>query len=90
MSKMIYKYPVEVSEKTIEMPDDAEILSVHTQRDMVCIWALVDPAKPKVRRKFFVEPTGMPIKETKMRPKFLGTVFLGAHFVFHVFEDVSL
>jgi hypothetical protein len=44
---IVFKYTLKpLSEQTIRMPRDAALLSVQIQRDLVVVWALVDPAQP--------------------------------------------
>lgn len=73
----------------IEMPVGAQILSVHGQRDAICLWALVDPDAEKETRRFVVVGTGSRFNaDCKM--EYLGTAFLhGESLVFHAFELVK-
>jgi len=53
MNKSIWKYQLEVTDNQIvKMPKDAEILSVQTQNEEVCLWALVIPNNDKEDRTF--------------------------------------
>ena len=66
------------------MPDGAEVLSVQAQFGVPCIWVLVDPAMPKVTKKFHWRGTGHPLGDVGA---FVGTVQLhGGSLVFHLFE----
>lgn len=57
--KTIWKFSLQPTvEHTILMPVGAEILSVQTQRNTACIWALVDPTAEKEKRKFIIVGTG--------------------------------
>lgn len=84
----IYKYPLESGDvNEIEMPEGAKVLTVQIQRDIPCIWALVDPNMDnKVVRRFHIYGTGYQI----LRPndRYIGTFQLyGGALVFHVFEE---
>lgn len=40
----IWKYPLYVQDvQTVEMPDEADILTVQVQGDVPCLWAMVNP-----------------------------------------------
>lgn len=68
-----------------ELPEGAEVLSVHEQHGEICLWFLCDPTKPKVPRKFVVVPTG---EKREITGKYVGTVhMMGGHLVLHVFEE---
>lgn len=59
MTTLIYKYKLEVCPKqTIKMPAEAKLLTVQTQNDILCIWAIVDPEKPLEDYTFHVIGTG--------------------------------
>jgi len=48
MSKTIWKFDLEINGGILEMPKGSEILSMQTQNETLCLWALVDPdAKSK-------------------------------------------
>ena len=84
--KTIWKFPV--MSDVIEMPEGAEILSVQTQHDQPCLWALVDPDAPMERRTFNVVGTGIPFEGDG---QFLGTFqLLGGGFIGHVFEPPAV
>ena len=64
----------------------ADVLSVHEQREQVCLWALVDPEEKKTeQRMFHIAGTGFDIKDNSLR--FIGAVHLySSSLVFHIFE----
>jgi hypothetical protein len=84
--KTIHKYSLEISDTVaLDLPKGAKVLSVQNQNNIPCLWALVDPAKPKEKRHFRILGTGQPVGGTA--GTFLGTVLLNnGHFVIHVFE----
>ena len=86
----IWKYPLSPREvQDLSMPDGAEILTVQTQKEQVCLWAKVDPQAPKVIRTFGVFGTGWEIVTTASM-RYIGTVQLeDGDFVYHVFEWVA-
>jgi hypothetical protein len=83
----IWKFAVPVTdEQFILMPKDARILSVHVQREDICIWALVSPAAEKVQRAIAIRGTSHNCTELD-GASFIGTVLLaGGNLVFHVFD----
>jgi hypothetical protein len=84
--KSIYKYPLEINDNiALDLPKGAKVLSIGNQNNIPCLWALVDPAKPKEKRRFRVLQTGQSVKGDI--GTFIGTVLLNnGHFVIHVFE----
>jgi len=49
--KVIWKYPVS-PQFDVELPEDAEVLSVQAQDGKPQMWVLLDPDAPKVKRTF--------------------------------------
>jgi len=89
MNKTIWKFELETTDnQTIEMPVNAEILTVQTQNEIPCIWALVDPTETKEKRFIEVFGTGHDIHyDMGVSRNYLGTYQLhGGSLVFHVFE----
>jgi hypothetical protein len=82
----IWKFPFRVDDVLeIEMPGVASILHVECQHGTPCVWAVVNPAAPKVIRRLRLFGTGRPITERLGRH--IGT-FQQGPFVWHVFEEV--
>lgn len=84
--KTIFKYELQIDdEQSIEMPKDAEIISLQVQHGVPCIWAIVDTDKEKESRVFHTYGTGQ-----KFYPK--GAQFVGTYLihqdrlVYHVFD----
>jgi hypothetical protein len=77
--------------QTVLMPEGAEVLTVQAQRDIPCMWAMVDPSKPKVPRDFETFGTGHTIREDMGTDRtYVGTYQIrGGGLVFHVFERLS-
>jgi hypothetical protein len=86
--KTIWKFQFEVDDNvSIEMPIDAEILTVDTQHEIPCLWALVDSEKDTIKRKFRIYGTGHPIVENK-KEKYIGTFQLyKGDLIYHLFEQ---
>lgn len=79
---IIYKYPLSLDETLVEMPVGAKLLDVQTQRDVVYLWALVDPTKETEERTFHIYGTGHGVGDGG---DYIGTAQDGP-FVWHVFE----
>ena len=90
MNKTIWKYEFKTNSLVnIEMPIGAEILTVQSQQDKTCFWALVDPKAKLKQRCFEIIGTGHTIWEQQGQAerKYIGTYQLhGGDLVFHVFE----
>lgn len=86
--RKIFKYPLEtVGLQEVEIPEDAQILSVQEQHGFLCLWALVDPDKTKEKKRIFLAGTGHPISED-IDLKFIGTVQVPqTDLVWHLFEE---
>ena len=87
MSRTIHKYPLSMAGvQTVHLPDGAEILHVAPQRNMVCLWALVNPESAKVPRYILIAGTGHVVQEGP-HLEHLGTFMLNdGALVFHAFE----
>jgi len=64
--KQIWKYPLKITEEQqILMPRQAKILSAGLDpHGELCVWALVDPARPVHIRRFRIFGTGHPFEDT--------------------------
>jgi hypothetical protein len=86
-----YEFPM-VDEFTMELPEDAQILTVQVQPAAggVRLWALVNAEHPMRPRHFRLAGTGHPIESEMHELRFIGSFQLddGA-LVFHLFEVVS-
>ncbi len=96
MPHVIYKYPVTPSSGSfqLEMPEDAQVLTVQFQDDASGpggkMWALVDPARVKVKRTFQIFGTGHAIDLDTYETadiKYVGTYQqFGGELVWHLFD----
>jgi hypothetical protein len=84
--KTIHKFLLELTDwQEIAMPVGAEILTLQTQSEIPCIWALCDTTKPVVSRHFATRGTGHPLPDNCI--DYIGTYQLqGGRMVFHVME----
>jgi len=86
MIKQIWKYKVE---NVIEMPKEAEILSVQIQNGQMfnaCIWVKVNPENELEKREFEVIGTGHSFEDSNKQ--YIGT-YQDGPFVWHLFENVK-
>ena len=85
--KTIWKYQIQTTDyQDIEMPIEAQILTVQVQNGEPCLWALIDPDQKRGIRQIRIIGTGHIIDNSI--DEYLGTYQLrdGA-LVFHVFDQ---
>lgn len=81
----IYKYPLELKDlNEIDMPEQAEILSVQIQNGIPCLWAKVNTDYPEEKRAIRIIGTGNSINPCE--PLVFITTYQFEGLVFHVFE----
>ena len=87
MDYRIYKYTLEIPyNHIVEMPQDAQILSVANQDGNLCLWAMGDVDRPSAPRLIETIGTGHPVvQDMGVERRFIGTVLIN-QFVWHVFE----
>jgi len=100
--KTIWKFPLQPSAQgdavcSIAMPEGAALLTVSAETGEPCLWALVDPARPKVMRNLDILGTGHIATNDLNAKRYIGTFFapataldkltgLPSVLVFHVFD----
>ena len=92
MNKVIYKYLLYPHGKSvIEMPIGAELLHVNSQKNTICVWALVSPEDIVEERYFEVFFTGEDIHyDMGIERKYLGTCHTHSDsLVRHIFERIN-
>ncbi len=91
MSKSIWKFPLKTTLiQQIEMPADAEILTLQLQYEIPWIWVLVSTDAPNRKFTFEIFSTGESMPENIKR-KYIGTYQLNnSGLVFHCFELLDL
>lgn len=85
----IFKYPVLLKNNfTLELPKDAKILTVQTQRGTPQLWAMVDSETEKEKRYFRLAGTGYTLGDDYLKIiNYIGTFQMGnGVLVFHLFE----
>lgn len=84
--KTIWKFSLEMTDdQLVEMPKGAMVLSVQTQHEKPCLWALVDPDQKREERKISIRGTGHPIHGDL--GAFIGTFQMhGGALIFHAFD----
>lgn len=90
IEKVIWKYElVTTDSQELIMPKGACVLTVQTQNNTPCLWALVDPKAEKESRTFETFGTGHPVCcAVNMQLNYIGTYQKhGGSLVFHVFES---
>ena len=87
MGKKIFKFELETTDfQEVNMHLGAEILYMATQHEKPCIWALVNPKAPLIKRTFEIFGTGHTIPDEYR--KYIGSYQLNnGQLVFHCFES---
>lgn len=85
----VWKYQVpQVNQFTLEMPENARVLTLQLQYGAPVLFAAVNTESPLVKRRFGIIATGTSV-EFKL-PKYVGTFQLfGGNTVLHLFEFPS-
>lgn len=82
---VIWKYEV-TPNMMLNLPYDAQVLSVQVQYGKPQMWILLDPDTSKVARRFMSVPTGLEF-EVNTNFKYIGTFLINNDsLVFHLFE----
>lgn len=92
MNKTIWKYELKITDtQLLEIPKDAEILSVQFQLGILCLWVLVNPKNDLEERTIEVFGTGHNVQcDMGIERKYIGTVQDPAmDLVWHVFERIN-
>lgn len=84
---VIWKFELRIDDAlTLTMPQGSRLLSVQVQAGKPCLWAMVDPSRPRVSRRLAIRGTGHSCDSlTHELVGFVGTFQLGA-FVGHLFD----
>lgn len=88
----IWKFPLLMADmQCVSMPAGAKILTVQTQDNQPCLWALVDPNASTEKRCFEVFGTGHPVYPDIDHSQYISTFQLnGGALVYHDFEYTDL
>lgn len=87
--KVIHKFPLQQTPlQTISVPRFAVILTVQVQRNIPCLWVLLDPDADRIWRDIVILGTGQEFPEEGL--KYIGTFQLyDGSLIFHAFERVG-
>ena len=89
--KAIWKYTLSGSyEQIVQLPENAQILTVQVQNDEMCLWAMINPGQSHrvENRTICIVPTGLVIQDTNGLA-YISTVQMAqGKMVFHIFEKV--
>jgi hypothetical protein len=85
--RTIFKYPLTLTDhQLIELPKNSECLTVQMQKDVPCLWAVVDRSQPNEVRTIHLVGTGQRMPDGILF--YLGTV-QDHGFVWHFFLEVK-
>lgn len=93
----ILKYHILPDMMDIEMPKDAQVLTIQCQNDIPVIWALVNPDNEKEKKHFELFGTGhdVPTRQGQkgrtipIKRKYINTFQMKDGLVFHLFERIN-
>ena len=87
---VVWKFPIAMPDEHgrsfVDIPDEAELLSVGLQDDRLVLWALTDSLHETYRHRLIVANTGMSIPEFPPRARHLGTLTTSNGIVWHVWD----
>ena len=86
----VYKYEIPIQDEfSLTMDRNAKILKVENQGDKPYMWALVDPDKEMITRKFLFVGTGQRIDYCQPQLKHISTFQVqGGRYIFHIFQII--
>jgi hypothetical protein len=86
---VIWKFVLRPWSPFVDVPPNAQLLSVGAQGDDIVAWLLCDPdLTRRVSRRLFAHPTGAPLIPAIVNSdaQFVGTVQMDNGLVFHIFD----
>jgi len=90
--KTIWKYNLKIDdEQVVNLPKNAEILTVQNQQGNPCLWALVSPIKETEPRIIVCRGTGHDINFRNFTLQYISSAqFYDGDIVFHYFEKLPI
>lgn len=89
----IHRFTLMVKDRqVVEIPGEAQLLSVQFKGLELSVWALLETTSPPKPRTFLIVPTGRRVPDGTLR--YLGTIqdtvssLIGQTLVWHVFEEL--
>jgi hypothetical protein len=82
--RAIWKFPVDLMGDSIEVPADCSIVEFALQDGQLCVWAIVDPASPRITRRLRVVGTG---REFEDGWRYHGTAHMPNGLVWHLLSE---
>ena len=93
MKERIYKYQLETTtQQVINLPVNAEILTVQNQNELPCLWALVDSEQKETEERYIeIFGTGHDVGyDMGIERKYIATYqLMNGNFIGHVFERIN-
>lgn len=85
--KKIFKYPIEVTdEQVVLLPTGAKVLTIQSQGEVPCIWALVNPTAPRNEAiTIRIHGTGHDVPDSDNLEYVSTFQMMGGRLVFHSF-----
>ena len=91
MKQTVYKYPLRITDiQKVSLPKGAKILCIKNQKEVICLWALVNPDETEFEDAVLrCVGTGHPIEEPI--EEYIDSVLVyGGSLVFHFFKLPTL
>lgn len=90
--KTIWKYELMIhDEQIVDLPKNAEILTIQNLQGNQCLWALVSPANETEPRTIVCRDTGHDIDFPNFTLQYISSAqFYNGDVVFHYFEKLPL
>jgi hypothetical protein len=88
----IWKYELHPDSLKLNLPVNAQVLSVDEQFDKICLWCEVDPTAQETELRIFeIYGTGHRIEhDMGVSRDYIGTVKLqNGRFIFHIYERLT-
>lgn len=89
VGRVVYKYELRAWSMFLDIEQGAKLLHVGAPEGTAYVWALVDQEAPKVSRKVFAHPTGVPLPPAAEGASYVGTFKVdegSGLLIFHVFD----
>lgn len=84
--RTIWKFTLDSPDPVIELPAGAQVVEFASQHGHLCMWAVVDPAAPRVKRRFHIVGTG---HEFEAWWSYLSTARMASGLVWHLLAEWS-
>lgn len=86
----VHKFHLEIGKlNTLQIPEEAELLTIQNQRGNICAWFLVNTNNLFEERVFSVFGTGSSLNKVEMDDSVYCATIQQGEFVWHIFEFIG-